>query len=229
MTKRLFICGDSFCSTDPDYSGSWVEYLQTLCPDTDIVNLSSPGASNYLIHLQVKHAVENDCDYLIYHATSSVRFEFSINHTEVEKENLYRYWNRSHNEADKSMICTSWLTPENSEFFDRKQSQQIKDFFTTFIDFSSQIYKNYLYIKSTLQLIETKKITNWVWSQGGFEHDSFNPVMEWDFSDYRDKESIYNLWDYYDPQKLRPYYHVEDPELIKNICTYYKNRLQLSV
>jgi hypothetical protein len=127
------------------------------------------------------------------------------------------------------MICTSWTSAPHSEFFDTYQSQQIKDFFTSFVDLPSQIHKNYLYIISTLHLIKTKKVPRWIWSQGGFEHKNFHPKSQWNFEEYRGNESIYNLWDYYNPEQLRPYYHVDDPEIIKQVCMYYKKVLQLSV
>jgi len=80
MTKKtLYICGDSFCSSDPEYGKNWSDLIAERCLNLEVVNLSSPGASNYLIYLQVKQALEKNCDYLIYHATSSIRQEFLIN------------------------------------------------------------------------------------------------------------------------------------------------------
>jgi hypothetical protein len=228
MTKQVYICGDSFSSTDPEYKGGWVERFQEKHPNLELINLSSPGASNYLIYLQVKQALTNSCQYLIYHATSSIRHEFCIDPQPVRKDSLDRYWNRSTPARAGSMICTSWTTPEHSLILSTQQATQIKNFFKLFIDMPAEIEKNYLFIKSTLELIKQQNVPHWAWSRGGFEHVKFGADRLWDFNHYQLTESVYNLWDHYDSTQIRPFYHISDPAIIENVCNHYTEMLQLT-
>lgn len=226
MTKTVYICGDSFSSTDPEFNGGWVTQFESQSK-TKVINLSSPGASNYQIYLQVRQALDQNCEYLIYHATSSIRHEFALSHDFVGRDFADRYWNRSCPEQQRSMVCTSWLTPENSLSLTKPQCDQIKNFFKSFVDLSAEIEKNYLFIQSTLSMIQKKQVPHWVWSRGGFEHNKFKPIQHWDFDDYSQKESQHNLWDHYDPAQLRPFYHVTDPVIIEKVCNHYIDMLQL--
>ena len=128
--KTLYICGDSFSSHDPDYPGAWPELLQSRLPNIKIVNLSSPAASNYLIYLQVKHALAANCDYLIYNATSSIRQEFVLNKNLDIKDSLSRYWNLSAPTVNNPMICVSWINPQNTaaSLLDKKTITELSNF-----------------------------------------------------------------------------------------------------
>lgn len=226
MTKQVYICGDSFSSNDPEFDGGWVKQFESQC-QAEVVNLSSPGASNYQIYLQVRQALEQNCEYLIYHATSSVRYEFALTHQNIVRDSADRYWNRS-NPQQRPMVCTSWSTPENSLILTKQQADQIKNFFKSFVDLSAEIEKNYLFIQSTLDMIQKKQVPHWVWSRGGFEHKNFGSVQYWDFDQYIQNESRHNLWDHYDPAQLRPFYHVTDCNVIERVCNHYIEMLQLT-
>jgi hypothetical protein len=113
----------------------------------------------------------------------------------------------------------------------------IKEFFTKFVDFSVLIEKNYIFIKSTLDLIvSSKKLKKWIWSPGGFQHKNFNNFdnndFKLDFSNYKNYQSSINLWDKYDADHWRttrrPYHHITDPHILKNLCNYYADVLQLT-
>ena len=224
----IYICGDSFCSQDKEYGSNWVDLLIQKSP-TKIINLSRPGASNYLIYLQVKHALENNATYIIYHATSSIRHEFSFTTDDTSKDNIDRYWNVLTPNNPKKTICTSWATPLINTPIDFKyELTEIYTFGTKFLDLPSTIEKNYIYILFTLQLIkENNKLCNWAWSQGGFEHPKFNPNSNWNFSQYRQYESKINLWDYYNSTALRPYYHITDIKIHQEVCNLYFDMLKL--
>jgi len=228
LFPTLYICGDSFCSTDHEYGQSWVDHLIKQLPHISVVNLASPGASNYQIYLQVRHALEQNCQYLIYHATSSIRHEFCLNTQSVDRDSADRYWNRSMPEQKKPMVCTSWLTPENSLVLSTEQAQQIKTFYMSFIDLPAEIEKNYLFILSTLQLIQQSNVLNWIWSRGGFEHTKFTNNQSWNFDAYLANECKHNLWDHYDSTQLRPFYHVTDIGIITKVCNDYIKMLQLN-
>jgi hypothetical protein len=230
MRKQLYICGDSFCGSDPTGSGSWVNLLQKQHADLDIINLSSPAASNYLIYLQVKQAIESAADYVIYHATSSIRQEFVINTDSTYRDTVSRYWHMQHSDVKKPMVCVSWPNPQNTAagLLSDLQTKELQNFFNKYIDLTSLIEKNYVFIQHSLNLLDRSKVSNWIWSQGGFEHAGFGNVIPWDFDTYRPRESIVNLWDYYDPKKKKPYYHVDDPEVIETVCKHYTKMLQLN-
>ena len=92
----------------------------------------------------------------------------------------------------------------------------------------STIEKNYIFIQQTLSMIASNKnLKAWAWSQGGFEHEKFNPVREWEFESYISHEANINLWDYYDPAVRRPYYHITNKELLQTVCDQYLDMLQI--
>jgi hypothetical protein len=225
--KTLYICGDSFCSIDPNYPGSWVEKIQLDYPNLKVISLAIPGASNFQIYLQVKEALAQNCDYLIYYATSSIRHEFLVNPFADVEEGYNNYWNRSFPEEIRQMVCTSWLTPENSLILDHQQVKLIKSFFKNFINLESEIEKNYLFITSTLDLINSSGVKNWIWSRGGFEHKNFKNSKNWNFG-FAKQEINYNLWDYYNASITRPFYHISDLSIIETACKQYSTMLNLS-
>lgn len=227
MKKTLYVCGDSFCSLDPDYPGGWVVELQKRHPSLEITSLASPGASNFLIYLQVKQALAVQCDYLIYHATSSVRHEFVANPSANKNPGHENFWNRSYPDQPKHLLCTSWLTPEHSLFLDDEQAKSIRNFYKKYIDPDTEIEKNYLFIRSTLDLIASSSVKNWIWSRGGFEHKNFISSKPWQF-DHTAYETTLNLWDYYDRSLTRPFYHISDMSIINTACELYSNMLQLN-
>jgi hypothetical protein len=224
----IYICGDSFCSQDKEYGNSWVDLLMQKTTKK-IVNLSRPGASNYLIYLQVKQALANNATHIIYHATSSIRHEFSFESIDTGKDNINRYWNVLDPDNHKKTICTSWSTPLNNTLYNFKNElTEIYKFGTKFLDLPSTIEKNYIYILFTLRLVqENNHLCEWVWSRGGFEHKKFNSSSDWDFSQYQQYESKINLWDHYNPSVLRPYYHITDTKIHQDVCNLYYDMLKL--
>lgn len=232
MTKKtLYICGDSFCSLDPEYGDNWPALIANKCTHLEIVNLSTFGASNYLIYLQVNQALKNKCDYLIYHATSSIRQEFVINRDNAVRDHVGRYWNQTNPDKNKSMASVSWLNPHKnaSNFYNNKKIAAINNFFTDFIDLTVLVEKNYIFIDYTLQLIaKNNNLKNWAWSLGGFEHTKFKSNNTWDFSEYSNYQCPINLWDNFDRDLVRPYYHITDKNLLQKTCDYYIHMLNLN-
>lgn len=222
---KLFICGDSFCTSDPEYGKNWSELLADQF-NGEVINLGRDGASNYHIYQQVKYALDNRCDYLIYHATSSIRQEFVVKQDHASRDSLDRYMD-IHLPRNKSMICGSWGAPEKNftDILRTEQIDQIRNFFLEYIDFASVIEKNYIFIMHTLDMIKNSNLKKWSWSRGGFEHPKFGNVLEWDFSKYADTHCPIDLWQYYDRSIIRPYYHVQDKDVLKNLCNYYLNLL----
>lgn len=229
ITKmKLYICGDSFCTEDREFGNNWVTMLINNNPNLDIVNLASCGASNYLIYLQVKQALAENCDFLIYNATSSIRQEFSIKEDNVANDSVKRYWSTNNATNDASMICGSWLTIERhyKEILQTEQADEILTFYKKYVDLPSLIEKNFIFIAHTLDLLDRSQI-KWAWSQGGFEHKNFSNNQYPEFDQYREKECPKNLWDYYVRDQIRPWYHVTDQTVHQNVCKNYENILNL--
>lgn len=225
---NLYICGDSFSCKDLDYPGNWPELLVGKTK-SNVVNLSSPAASNYLIYLQVKYALAQQCDYIIYNATSSVRQEITLKKNLDQHDHVNRYWNLSDPDPNKSMISISWPNPQNtaSRLFNEKTIKTHSDYFNQYIDLPSLIEKNYIYIQHTLTLLSNSKVS-WAWNRGGFEHKNLGGAGNYNFSSWSSTESKINLWDYYDSTVTRPYYHITDKKILQSVCDQYVNMLNLN-
>jgi hypothetical protein len=228
MKKTLYICGDSFCTSDPEYGASWTDLFSQMNPEIDVRNFSSIGASNYLVYLQVKEALAAGCDYLIFHATSSVRQEFVIDRDQATTDSVDRYWRQDRPQG--SMRCNSFQNVEKNldGLFSWDQRLTIKEYFADFFDFAGQIEKNYVFIYHTLNMLDSHKALTWAWSRGGFEHSRFAGTSNtWDFSKFADRECPLNLWDHYVPDVYRPHFHVNDPDVVQNVCNSYQKLLKL--
>ena len=83
--KRLFTCGDSFMSVDaaPAQVTSFLE-LFARYRGYHHVTLARPGATNYLIRLQIDYAIKHRADFVIVSCTSSDRFDVP---TSVDRTN----------------------------------------------------------------------------------------------------------------------------------------------
>ena len=137
--KSLYICGDSFCVDDVSYGDNWVNLLEKKHNNLEIKNLSSSGASNYLIYLQVKHALSKNCDYLIYNATSSIRQEFLVGLDDSKIDDVYRYWNDNNPNKAAPLICASWLGVDKhyKSIINKSQIKDIDTFFKQFVIFKN--------------------------------------------------------------------------------------------
>jgi hypothetical protein len=172
--------------------------------------------------------LDNNCDYLIYHATSSIRNEFQIGTSDHKKDHIERYWHPT-DQNNKSVLSNSWINATRSTGDVLINSQHvIKEFFTNHVDFLSMVRKNYIFIDYTLKIIRSKMGNmHWAWSRGGFEHFKFFKSQDWDFSSYQSEECAINLWDDYDHSLVRPYYHVTDHEVHQKLCNLYLDMLKL--
>ena len=76
-------------------------------------------------------------------------------------------------------------------------------------DLKNQTDLNYHLICSCLSRLSnsTKKI---IWSQGGFDHPSFNGSVSWDFSQWQETRINLNLWDHMDDAKSNQ--HITNPD-----------------
>jgi hypothetical protein len=77
--KNLFICGCSFLSDDTKYP-SQPTFLQQFAQRNSFNYhcLARPGATNYMIRLQIDHAIKRKADFIIVGATSSDRLNIVV-------------------------------------------------------------------------------------------------------------------------------------------------------
>lgn len=229
--KTLYVCGDSFCVSDPEYGQNWPEMLADQCPNVQVINLARDGASNYLIYLQVKEALACGADYVIYHATSSIRNEFPYLDDGATRDSIWRYRDaKTKDVAEPGMICGSWLNPHKnfSGLLPKQTVSKLRDFFTEFADLPNLIEKNFVFIQHTLHLLETSTVT-WAWSRGGFEHPMFaGSTEDWNFGNAERNESNINLWDDLDSALARPYFHVTNESRRRLACDHYIKLLKLN-
>jgi len=197
MKQLLYICGDSFAVPDPDYGACWVDYLQALVPTYDIVNLSRVCASNLIISQQVDLAIAH-ADQIIVLCTSSTRSQTRLNGQVVPY----------------SMHSLDQTTP-----FDQHQLTVLDAYTREFFDLDLAIYENQCIIESMLQRL-TDSNRPFVWDQGGFEHASYGGTEQY-FSKWTSCRSSRNLWDYAQSREHRPYYHITDDRVHRDVAEYY--------
>jgi hypothetical protein len=112
--KRLFTCGDSFMSTDavPAQLTSFLE-LFAQARGYQHVSIARPGATNYIIRLQIDYAIRHCADFVIVSPTSSDRLDIplDINFTyqpELDLSNTvysgYRAVSENNIKADKVLF-----------------------------------------------------------------------------------------------------------------------------
>lgn len=225
----IYICGDSFSVTDRNAGYTWVDLIQQKLPGHQIVNLASPGASNYLIYLQVKHAINSQCKHIIYQSTSSIRHEFAFRDDYAKKDSYTRYHNPMVVNKDCSVACGSWhnLDKHHSAVLTKDDTDAIADVSMRFFDLTGAIEKNYIYIMHTLNIISNANLKSWAWNRGGFEHVNFKNSSIWDFSKFEQNEVDINLWDYYNNLLDTPVYHITDSTVHQTVCDRYITMLKL--
>jgi hypothetical protein len=216
--KTVYVCGDSFASTDHDYPGmSWTEQL-----NATVVNLSRVAGSNLLISLQVDQAIVNQPDYIICLFTGVTRNEIRFSDVPVNPNLIERFYNYADPNTKTDLVSYSIPTMEYGPF-NKKQLSILKDYHLNFLDLDLLIYKNKCIIESVLQRLVDSKIP-FTFDQGGFEHKSFSAKTDY-FKKFDNYRSIHNLWDYAPKRNLRPYFHIDNSTIHKMIAEYYNNKI----
>ena len=197
MKPLLYICGDSFGVPDPAYGVCWVDYLQQLVPSYHIINLSRVCASNLMISQQVDQAIPH-ADQIIVLCTASTRSQTRLNGQVVPY----------------SIHSLDSTTP-----FTTRQLGALKSYTGEFFDLDLAIYLNQCIIESMLQRL-TDSHRPFVWDQGGFEHASYGGTQQY-FAKWSRRRSSRNLWDYTKSREHRPYYHITDDHVHRDVAEYY--------
>jgi len=195
--KRVYVCGDSFCVSDPEYGQCWVDLL---AQQRTVINLAKVSATNLLISQQVDQAVEQSADFVIVQGTSCTRSETKHN---------------------GQVVPYSFLTANTATTkFNDRQLRIIREYHTEFFDLDLAIYHNQCIIQNTLQKLLDSGIP-FRFDQGGFEHPDFGATQLEYFAKFNRYRSTINLWDYADTRDYRPYYHIRDAEVHQRIAQYY--------
>jgi hypothetical protein len=196
MTKRIYICGDSFCAPDPDYGPCWVDYLsqkKTVC------NLAKVGATNLMISMQVDQAITEAADFVIVHGTSCTR-------------------SQARHSGDIVPFSYHTVNKVNSPF-SSLQLDILKKYYAEFFDLELAVYENKCIIENTLNKLVANNIL-FLFDQGGFEHPSFGSTVQY-FNQFDQYRSKINLWDYSRTREYRPYYHIVDDSIHRQVAEYY--------
>ena len=198
--KQVYVCGDSFCVSDPDYGQCWVDLL---AKQRNVVNLAQVSSTNLLISRQVDQAIAESADFVIVQGTSCTRSETRF---------------------DGQVVPYSFLTANTTTTkFNNRQLIIIREYYTEFFDLDLAIYHNQCIIQNTLQKLLDSGIP-FRFDQGGFEHASYGGTGQY-FAQYTQYRSRYNLWDHADTRKFRPYYHVTDQQIHQWVAEYYAQEI----
>ncbi len=193
----IYICGDSFGVSDPAYGPGWMDQIGAT------TNFCQVSASNLLIAQQVDRALTQGAQKIIVLFTSSTRSEKVENGCAIPFS-----WH----------TATATTTP-----FSANQLRILQEYFAEFHDLGLAIYTNQCIIQHTLGCLH-KSGADYIWDQGGFEHASMGGRLC--FEEYNSTRSDLCLWDYAHTRQYRPYYHITDAQVHRDIATYYRERFQ---
>jgi hypothetical protein len=200
MTKQVYICGDSFGVSDPEYGKCWVDLLAEIY---SVTNLSKVCATNSMISQQVDLAISANPDFIIGLGTSSTRQLVKFNNT---------------------VVPFSIYSIDDTTKFSKHQRDILKQYVSEFFDITTAVYENKCVIENTLQKLVDSTIS-FRFDQGGFEHPNFNGSKIGYFKKYKNYLSAINLWSYTTARPHRPYYHITDISTHKDIANYYINEI----
>ena len=209
---NIYICGDSFSTSDPEYGPMWVDLLEQNLPQHNFISLAEPAASNLYISLQVDTAITAGADYIIAAGTTVTRNEVAV--ADSNQSLIERF--RAH-----ELVAYSILSVPKHFDFTAQQEQLLKDYRDEFFDLRLAIYRDECIIENTLERLVRSTIP-FRFDRGGFEHPKFGAQQKSTyFADYAEYISRVNLWDYPITTKRRPYYHIIDLSIHKQVANYY--------
>jgi len=208
--KKVLICGDSFCVTDPDYKNlHWSEKILDLTePLFELHNLSHGGDSNALIVLQLLQGLQFNPDFVILSFTSTFRFELDKNtETKFDSFEINKLTEFRH----QRYTSTAYKQPDQTiqNIVDQWTSKIVSDEF--------ELLKNYFLVSFCLTMLEKQKIP-FCYSLGGldFTQDkkNYTEILNKNFiknyiAEFTSNSLYTNLWNH--PRTPdRPYFHIAD-------------------
>ena len=193
--KKILICGDSYCVTDPKFPGlHWSEKLLNQSDNIEIYNMAYGGCSNALISLQLLQGLKFNPDLVVMSFTNEHRYESDANVNAIPYELTALSVSSYIKERYKTNPASNML--ELSENFEK--------------------IKSYFYIMFCLLTLKEKGI-DFCFSLGGFEYQQdYTKLLRSNFlentiSNYSAHELSLNLW--YHGKKTSPYFHVDSEEI----------------
>lgn len=197
----IYICGDSFCVSDPEYGDCWADILAR---QFEVKNLAQVAATNLLIARQVDQAIAESAEFVIVQGTAVTRGEKRVGN---------------------SYVPFSYHTagPATTPFSDR-ELKVLKEYYVEFFDLDLAVYQNSITIEHTLYKLKNSGIP-FLFDQGGFEHPRFGNVRTGYFEPYAKYRSDINLWNYTVTRDYRPYYHIVDSDVHKAVADYYARKI----
>jgi hypothetical protein len=209
--KKILICGDSYCVTDPKFPGlHWSEKLLNQSSEIEVSNLAYGGCSNALIVLQLLQGLKFKPDLVVLSFTNEHRYEADANINAIPFE----------------------LTAESiaSYIKDRYNVNPLTNINLMELSQNFEKIKSYFYIMLCLQTLKSKEI-NFCFSLGGFEYQQdYTALLRSNFlentiANYSTHELSTNLW--YHGTKQSPFFHVDKEEvqtLFANECFSHLNK-----
>lgn len=200
----IYICGDSFAVSDIAYGPCWVDIL---AQQASVISLAQVAATNLLIAMQVDQAIHEQADFVILLCTAVTRSEKRL---------------------DNQLVPFSYHTAgcDTTPFSDQ-QLQILRNYYAEFFDLDLAIYQNKITIEHTLHKLQTSGIP-FIFDQGGFEHIDFGNVTTNYFSKFDRYRSKINLWNFARTRSFRPYYHIVDNDVHREVADYYWQEIKLS-
>lgn len=214
--KKVYVCGDSFAVSDPGYGACWVDLLRNqLSATAELIVLARVAASNTHIALQLDRAMHQGADFIIWLATSSVRYEARLG--EVTGDLLDNFVDATTCEPNAlANYSASFL--RNNLVFAPQDNDMLLRYLINFSCLELDVYKNELIIEAAHARLNRCGVP-YIFDQGGFEHASFGGTAHYEWPN----QSALCLWDYVDKNMpLRPYYHIMDQQRHQDIADYYQ-------
>jgi hypothetical protein len=242
MTKNVYICGASDCSSDPNFLGqSWHEKMEKKLPSNyKVHNLAVPGASNFLIRLQIDRALELGAHAILINFTSSVRTEILLNQNKDQRPLLDRFYKYQGDVDSATLLSISRVQARNDLFLSAEQQQLLERYQLEFFDLDCAVQKNYYLIHGALTELTDQSTSKFCFSLGGFEHPDYmshpRTVYHDRFLKFKNWQSQKNLWDYLPDHRVTqhniirtksngPIFHIIDPTTTNQIAEYFYNWL----
>jgi hypothetical protein len=211
--KKILICGDSFCITDPRFPNfHWSEKLAETSSDIELWNFSGGGSSNALIAMQLMQGIKLNPDFVILSFTNEHRYETDNNVDAVPYS----------------------ITPESvTAYLKERYRPNPNPNLTITLSQNFEKIKTYFYIMLCLQTLKEKQI-NFCFSLGGFEFmQDYTALLRSNFLDnditkYSQHELATNLWYHRCKDPATPAFHVDKEEvhtLFANECFSHLNKL----
>ena len=196
---NILVCGDSYNDFDTRYPG--LHWADRLAPHT-VYRLARGGASNFSIWHQVQYAIKFRPDLVLVAFTACPRVEIpklsnrasSETGTTDLQDKQWHYRNTIYNNVDHA------IANYNNDMFLKWMPYYIEEY---------EVLKNFLFIKSALDLLEKQNI-QYYFTLGGFASNAgMVDGVDVNFQEYHEHNILPN--GYHHSDKLHdPYFHIAD-------------------